>query len=178
VRTIDLPGAVTPTFVAVNPSTNIAVVVDQGDLEGRGWVSIVDLTRNRVNGTVLVGHGPTFVAVNPTTSRAVIANSIDDTIAVVDIASRTLVATIPVGQEPVGVAVDPATNRAMVANTQDNRIMLVDLNTFAVTGVLPLGADGAIAPSDLVWDPVLRVAVTSSASVGDETNNLILIDLP
>jgi YVTN family beta-propeller protein len=178
VRTIDLPGAVTPTFVAVNPSTNIAVVVDQGDLEGRGWVSIVDLTRNRVNGTVLVGHGPTFVAVNPTTSRAVIANSIDDTIAVVDIASRTLVATIPVGQEPVGVAVDPATNRAMVANTQDNRIVLVDLNTFAVTGVLPLGADGAIAPSDLVWDPVLRVAVTSSASVGDETNNLILIDLP
>jgi YVTN family beta-propeller protein len=179
VATIALPGAGSPTFVAVNPATNVAAVVDQGDFSSPGRVYLVDLGRRRVTGTVTVGVGPTFAAVNPRTNRLVVANAMDDTVSIVDLAGRgALVATIPTGEEPAGIAVDPTTDRAMVTHTRGNQIVLLDLAAPAVGEVLQIGAGGAVAPSDVAWDPASRVAVATTAAVGPSTNNLIVVDLP
>ncbi|MBI4592967.1 MAG: YncE family protein, partial [Candidatus Rokubacteria bacterium] len=172
-------GAQNPTFVTVNPATNAAVVVDQGDFTTPGRLFLIDLTRGRVISTVTVGVGPSFVAVNPATNRAVVSNSFSDTVSIVDLGGRgAVLATIPVGQEPTGVAIDPATNQAMVAHTQNNQIMFIDLGTFRVATVLQLGADGAVAPSDLAWDAAAKTAIATNATIGAFTNNLMILTLP
>lgn len=179
VATIPLRGAESPAFVAVNPATSVAAVVDQGDFSSPGRVYLVDIARGRVTGTVSVGVGPTFAAVNPRTNRLVVANALDDTVSIVDLAGRgALVATVPTGEEPAGIAVDPATDRAMVSHTRGNQIVLLDLAAPAVGDVLQIGTGGAVAPSDVAWDPASRVAVATSAAVGPSTNNLIIVDLP
>lgn len=169
---ISLGAVEAAAFVAVNPVTNVAAVVDQVEV-GRGYLLLVNLSTGQVTARIRVGNTPSSVAINPVTNRAVVTNQDDDTISIVNLATRRVVATVPVGQFPAGVAIDPATNRALIANILNNQVTAVNLFSLA-TVTLQLGLDGASAPFDIAWDPAAEVALTTSLI----NNNAIIIGLP
>ncbi len=169
---ISLGTVETAAFVAVNPATNVAAVVDQVSV-GRGFLLLVNLSTGQVTDRIRVGQNPSAVAINPTTNMAVVANQDDDTISIVNLSTRRVVATAPVGQSPAGVMIDTATNRALISNFLNNQVTAINLSTLQ-TVTLQLGLDGAVAPLDIAWDPAAEVALTTSLI----NNNAIIIGLP
>ncbi|HEX6575518.1 MAG TPA: beta-propeller fold lactonase family protein, partial [Gemmatimonadaceae bacterium] len=68
-------------------------------------VSIVDLSRGTVSGTIRVGRRPWGIALSRDGKRLYTANGLSNDVSVIDIASRKVIATIKVGGRPWGVAV-------------------------------------------------------------------------
>lgn len=169
---ISLGTVETAAFVAVNPVTNVAAVVDQVSV-GRGYLLLVNLSTGQVTGRIRVGNNPSAVAINPVTNMAVVTNQDDDTISIVNLGTRRVVATVPVGQSPAGVVIDPATNRALISNFLNNQVTAVNLSSLDVV-TIQLGLDGASAPLGIAWDPAAEVALTTSLIY----NNAIIIGLP
>jgi YVTN family beta-propeller protein len=175
--TFPLPGSTeSPVAIAVNPVTNVAVVLDQRDSEltGNSAVLLVDLVSGATE-EIEVQLGASSVAVNSVTNRAVVTNQESNTASIVDLALRRRTADVPVGHQPSGVAIDPAANQALVANIQNNEITAIDLTTLA-TEALFMGVLGAELPVDIQWLPnaVRGVAVCGTLIGG----NVVVLGIP
>lgn len=166
VSTIRIPGGQTLLTVAVNPTTNQAVVVDHGD--PRTVLRRVDLATGTVSAPLDVGDSPAVVAVNPATNVAVVAMQDENRIVLVDLATLTITATLAAGEAPSGVAVDPATNRALVSNADNNEITVVNLATRTVAARWILPATGVEGPHAIVWLPDPTLGVASLGSLDSE----------
>jgi DNA-binding beta-propeller fold protein YncE len=129
VTTASFPlGGTSPSSIAVNTATGVAVVANKGSND----LTLLDLTVSPPalipGGRIPVGKGPTGVAVDNVRNVAVVANNTDKTISVVNLATRamTTVATqIPAA--PYSVAVNPITGIALIAYQNTNIGALVDL---------------------------------------------------
>jgi DNA-binding beta-propeller fold protein YncE len=150
-------GGTSPSSIAVNTATGVAVVANKGSND----LTLVDLTVSPPalvpGGRIPVGVGPTGVAVDNVRNVAVVANNTDKTISVVNLATRavTTVATqIPAA--PYSVGVNPITGIALIAYQSTNIGALVDLTQTppvfvgAVTLTTGLAPNVSVMPS-LNW---------------------------
>jgi YVTN family beta-propeller protein len=159
-----------PFGVAVNPTTNQAVVTNVGDLT----LSVIDLgTKQLVRTIPLAGAtNPTYVAVNPSTNLAVVVDQdfVGASSAIlVDVASGQVLRTLRVGVGATLPAVDPGLDEALVANSLDDSLALIDLGRRRVDRTIPVGQ----LPQGVAID-----AGAHRAMVADTTSNDILfVDL-
>ena len=121
-----IPVGTTPQGVAINVSTGIAVVANNGN----DTVSLVDLNAQKVVGTVALpaGSRPIGVAVSTLRNRAVVSNNTGGSISVIDLAAKSVVVTLPTGgNNPLGVAISEVAGLAIVANQGSNNVAIVAL---------------------------------------------------
>lgn len=180
-----------PSAVAVNKATGIAVVANTGS----NSVSLVNLNTLAV-ASVPVGPSPTGVAVDDILNLALVVNSGTgaggDSVSVVNLATATLTATVslsgytplpaPTGQPiaPFSIGINPLTHRAIVVNTFTNTSTIIDLVN-ANPGATPpcgtppcvLGTVGGSATPistgqspQVAIDPRLNWAIVSPGGVG------------
>ncbi len=168
-----LPPCALPIGVAVNPTTNRAVVANTGD-----WtLSVVDLAALATVGPPVdltaLGpvENPAFVAVNPQTNVAAVLDqgapeydpealvpNENGFLLLVNLATGQVTNRIQVGRNPSAIAINPVTNVAVVANQDDDTVSVVNLASGLVMATLPVGQDAA----GVAIDPVTNVALVSS----------------
>jgi uncharacterized protein (TIGR03437 family) len=111
-----------------------AVVVNQDN----DTVSIVDLSSQTVQKTLIVGRGPEGVAVDSSTGRAYVTNEDDGTVSVIDLTALAVINTFTLGASvrPEAIAVAPGTSTAFItvpAAGPDGQVIMLNLTTGAQT---------------------------------------------
>ena len=132
-----------PSDVAVNPATGIAVVANTGSNN----INLIDLTASTpaVKATICTAavgavptgtpaacpsSGPTSVSVDYVRNIALVVNAASKTIAVVDLNTQAVTDVLPVLQDtPQAVGINPVSGRALVAMQKTNYGVLVDVTT-------------------------------------------------
>jgi len=159
-----------PRGIAINPATDIAVVVN----EKSDSVSIVDLNTQSVILTIPVGKKPKGVAIDTGLNLVIVGGSHDNTISIIDLNNYQIISTIPVGKEPEGIAVNPdpessSGHIALVANHKDNAVSVIDLLSYTTITTIPVGKE----PKDVAIVPDLNLALV----VNEKDYNISVIDL-
>ena len=154
-----------PGGVAINPVTNIAVVVNMQ----AGSVSIVDLDTQAVLSSIPVGWVPKETAIDTALNQAVISNNHDNTISIIDLNSHQVITTLPVGKGPEGIAVNPFTHLALTANRKDNSVSVIDLTTYRIVRTISTGKE----PVNIAIDPEFNLALI----VNEKDYTVSVIDL-
>jgi DNA-binding beta-propeller fold protein YncE len=112
-----------PVAVALNDTTGIAVVVDQG----LNALDLLDPAFASVASQVAVGTTPTSVAVDGLRNIALVTDTGSNDLAVVDLSAPALAATLPcVGSAPVAVGVDEVHGRALVVDQGGSAAFVLD----------------------------------------------------
>jgi DNA-binding beta-propeller fold protein YncE len=179
-----IPVATTPSAVAVNPATGIALVASNGATPGT--LSLIDLTSNAVTSTIPVGNKPTSIAVDSILDEALVVNNLDNTLSIVDLAGGVVSATVtlPSTATAYSVGVNSLTHRALVANQSTNAATIIDLTTSPPSVLCVLGGTNStnsctlggvsqsvstgIAPAVAI-EPSLNWAVVTPGSAGTIT---------
>ncbi|WP_328222541.1 beta-N-acetylglucosaminidase domain-containing protein [Streptomyces sp. NBC_00104] len=133
-------------------STDIAVGNNPGDVvvsadgrtayaanQGSDSVSVIDVARGTVTGTVAVGRVPAGLAVTPDGGTLWVANYTDGTVQPVDTGTLKAGATVTVGSGPENMAITPDGRTLYVANIHDNTVTPVDLDTRKAGAAIPVG---------------------------------------
>ena len=182
-----VPASSAPSDVAINPSTGIAVVANQGsnditliDLKGANDTPTNPPTATFIANicTAAVGavptgtpaacpsSGPTSVSVDYVRNIALVVNSATKTIAVVDLNTQAVTSVLPALQDtPQAVAINPVTGRALVAMQKTNYGVLVDVTTNPPTyaGIVSIST----GPNPRVAvEPHLNWAVSTPGGLG------------
>ncbi|MBI3404038.1 MAG: hypothetical protein HY046_01095 [Acidobacteria bacterium] len=173
-------GGTTPSSVAINTTTGIAVVANKGS----GTISRIDLNTNSLVGAPIQVGGsatssPTGVSVDNIRNLAVVANNGTNSISFVDLAAGTVTSTIPsptlpgfgTPLKPISVGVNPLTGLALVANASTNTATILDLNTRTVLGTAVNVSTGA--NPEVAVDPRLNWGVITPGGAGA----LTIVDL-
>ncbi|QLY32158.1 YncE family protein [Nocardia huaxiensis] len=132
----------------LDPAAHTLYVLDTV-FEGRkakgAVVSIVDLTANKVAGTIALPDLPRDIALDPgTRTLYAVTGEYDNpdagAVIVVDVAARKITATIPTGQNAWKVAVDEKSHTAYILNCVRNCIDDPSADRPSTLSVLPSGA--------------------------------------
>jgi len=177
-----------PSDVAVNPATGMAVVANTGSNN----ISLIDLT---VGTPTVVANictiaenvtppcptstpsGPTSVSVDYVRNIAVVVNSTSKTIAVVDLSTRAVTSVFPVNPVPTAVAdtpgaigINPVTGRALIAMQRSNSGsgagygVLMDMTpTPHIAGVVSIGTG---QKTRIAVEPHLNWAIATPGGLG------------
>lgn len=136
-----------PAHVAMDPEGSTAYTADQFG----STMSVVDVSRGVLAGTVPLSDGGFNLLVSPSGSRVYVTTA-SGTLHVVDAAALRVLATLPVGAEANGLAYDAARNVVYVSSISAGTITTVDAatntarRTYSVGGGpqrIALSADGA-----------------------------------
>ena len=132
--TTAVPVGSAPSWVAVNPVTNRAYVVNAYD----STISVVDGATRTVVGSIPVPYvGASAIALNPVTDKIYVAASDENELIVIDgVTNETTV--VPVGNYPSSIAVNPVTNKIYVVNEDAGTVSILDGDTNAVTSTLDI----------------------------------------
>jgi DNA-binding beta-propeller fold protein YncE len=185
VATVPLPAALSPSDVAINLATGIAVVANAGSND----VTLIDLkTSAVVPGAVSIctaavgavapcpSSGPKSVAVDYVRNIALVVNATSQTIAVIDL-SKMAVASVtqPLQDIPVAVGINPCANpnpnvstcqgRALVTMQNKPYGLLLDLTKTppAILGPVTISTG---ANSRVAVDPQLNWAIATPGGLG------------
>ncbi|MGH9680814.1 MAG: YncE family protein, partial [Candidatus Acidiferrales bacterium] len=172
---------ISPSDVAINPATGIAVVANTGSDN----VSLIDLTAPSptVVATICTGAvgavapcpvaGPTSVSVDYVRNIAVVANTAAKTIAVVDLGTRSVTYVSPaLLDSPGAVGINPVTGRALVAMQTRNYGIVMDLTQTPPVFVWPVSISTG-NKTRVAVEPNLNWAVATPGGVG----SLGIVDL-
>ena len=163
-----------PSDVAINPATGLAVVVNTGSNN----VNLIDLTAPTPTVvaticTAAVGavapcptSGPTSVSVDYVRNIALVVNTATKTVAIVDLNSKSVsFVTPPLQDAPGAVGINPVTGRALVAMQVKNYGILMDVTqsppAFVGTVTISTGANTRVAV-----EPHLNWAIATPGGVG------------
>jgi YVTN family beta-propeller protein len=124
-----------PAHVVTDIGGRRAFVTNAGD----DTVSVVDLAKMTVIGTVATGRYPHGLRVSPDGGEAYVANVQGGSLSVVDTSSLTEVARILVGATPVQVGFTPDGSRVYVSLRDENRIAVVATGSQALIGTVDVG---------------------------------------
>lgn len=142
--TTAVPVGIGPAWVAVNPVTNMAYVVNAYDNK----VSVVDGSTRTVVASISVPYldGASAIAVNPVTDKIYVAAGDANQVIVIDGATDETT-VVPVGGYPISLVVNPVTNKTYVVNENGGTISILDGATSAVTATLsiPVGVSQIVA---------------------------------
>jgi YVTN family beta-propeller protein len=150
-----------PSGVAVNTATGIAVVVNRGSNN----FHLIDLATNTVSGPFAAGTAPTGVAVDNLRDLAYIANNGSNDVTVVNASTGALVTTITgFGSfKPVAIGVNPISGIGIVTLESSNAAALIDLTTNTIVSVATV-SNGA--GPQVAIDSRLNWAVLTPAGAG------------
>jgi YVTN family beta-propeller protein len=125
-----LPAGKHPAHVVADTSGKRAFVTSSED----NAVTVVDLTRRAVIGTVATGGAPHGLRPSPDGRELYVANVADNSVSVVDTATLKEVARIPVGKAPVQVAFTRDGRQVYVSLRDENRVAVIDSAALRVIG--------------------------------------------
>ncbi|MGC1933310.1 MAG: hypothetical protein WA667_30420 [Candidatus Nitrosopolaris sp.] len=110
-----------PGDVAVNPKTNIMVIVINGS------------TNTEVTNITDVNMSLGYISVNPNTDKVYVSSPSTNTVSVIDGKTDRIVKTINLDPGLSLIAVDPITNIVYVTNYQSRIVYVIDGKTDSVT---------------------------------------------
>jgi DNA-binding beta-propeller fold protein YncE len=174
VPAVILPVGSSPSDVAINPATGLAIIANTGT----DSVSFIDLTASSpVLGaticTAAVGavapcpsSGPNSVAVDYARNIALVVNTVSQSIAVIDL-SKMAVASVtqPLQDIPVAVGINPISGRALVTIKNKPYGLLLDL-TMTPPAILGPVSISTGANSRVAVDPQLNWAIATPGGIG------------
>jgi len=120
-----LPVGANPTGVTVNPKRNEVYVVNTGDGQGNGSVSVIDAEKNAVVATIPVHRKPYFLDVSPSGDVAYVANSGSNSVSILDLKARREVATVATGEAPGLARVAPDGKSLVLTNRGGNSVSIL-----------------------------------------------------
>jgi len=169
-----IPVGTSPSDVAINPSTGMAVVTNLGS----NSVSLINLTTSSATPiaticTASVGaaapcpsSGPSSVAVDYVRNIALVVNSATKTVAIIDLNNRAVSYVTPPFQDtPGAVGINPVTGRALVAMQQQAYGVLMDVthNPPAMVGVVTISTG---PKTRVAVEPHLNWAIATPGGAG------------
>jgi YVTN family beta-propeller protein len=126
-----------PSWVAVNPVTNMAYVINAYDTK----VSVVDGNSKTVVASIPTPYlGTSAIAVNPVTNKIYVAVGNSNEVIVIDGATNGTT-VVPVGTYPMSIAVNPVTNKIYIVNEGSGTLSILDGSADTITSTLsiPIG---------------------------------------
>lgn len=110
---------------------------------GRGSLSIIDISSNRVLGKVETGGFPYAIAVRPSGDgeKVYITSERDGSVTVIDPIAKRRLKEIPTGDHPIALVLDPKQDRLYVANSGSDTVSVIDPRTDDVVATIPLRPD-------------------------------------
>jgi len=121
----------TPQQIAVDESSNMIYVVNQGD----GTVSLVNGSHcqgtdvsgcNQAWPSIAVGASPQALGFNPNNHTLYVTNTNDNTVSVINTISQNVVATFPAGAAPRAVGIVFDRNTVFIGNRDDLTVSIID----------------------------------------------------
>ncbi len=172
-----------PSDVAINPATGLAVVANTG----ANTISFIDLNSSstKPSGTICTASvgaltssctpsAPTSVAIDYVRNIALVVNSTPQTIAVVDLNAKSVTSIIPLFttapsdaalHPPVAVGINPVTGRALVTIQTRAFGVLLDLTQTPPKVLGPVTISTG-ANSRVAVEPHLNWAITTPGGLG------------
>jgi YVTN family beta-propeller protein/VCBS repeat-containing protein len=140
-----------PEGVAVTPNGSTVYVVNNGDPETGGSVSVIDTATNTVIKTIPVGQLPITLAINPNGYFVYVDNTGSQTVSVIFTPTNTVAVTIPVTVSG-GIAISPTGSPLYVPSEFSESVTEINTATNTVVGTIPIATgddplDVAINPS-------------------------------
>ncbi|MFJ3667056.1 beta-N-acetylglucosaminidase domain-containing protein [Streptomyces sp. NPDC090106] len=145
-------GSVSSIDLATRTTTDIAVGANPGDVvvsgdgrtayaanQGSNTVSVIDVAKSTVTGTLPVGKVPAGLALTPDGTTLWVANYSDGTVQSIDTSTLRTGTPIPVGSGPENMAITPDGATLYVADIHDNTVSPVDLTTQRAGTPIPVG---------------------------------------
>jgi YVTN family beta-propeller protein len=118
-----------PTGVAANPKRNEIYVVNSGNGQANGSVSVIDAEKNAVVATIPVHKHPHFVDVAPSGDLAYVANAGSNSVSVLDLKTRREVAVAGTGESPGVARISPDGKSLVVTNRIGNSVSIFQTNS-------------------------------------------------
>jgi uncharacterized protein (TIGR03437 family) len=154
-----------PVGVAVNASTNVAVVANSLG-NSISLVDMVGLKEIAVVDGIPTATGLQSVAVDSELNLAVVASSSQNSVFIVDLAAKSIRKVIPVEQLPSGVAIELKTHTAVVSNQNSNSLTLIDLkNLVVIDTVTNIPSPQAVAISPATRSALVTTGVNATLQV-------------
>jgi YVTN family beta-propeller protein len=138
---------------------------------GSDAVSVVDLGRNVVAGTIGTGRYPHGLRMSPDGREVYVANVQDGSLSVIDAESLTEAARIPVGNTPVQVGFTPDGSRVYVSLRDENRVAVVDTASRTVIGMIEVGRN----PIQVHATPDGRFVYVANQGTDDEPADTVSV---
>jgi len=117
-----------PTGVTANPRRNEVYVVNSGNGQTNGSVSVIDAEKNAVVATIPVHKHPYFLDVSPSGELAYVANAGSNSVSVLDLKTRREVAVAGTGESPGLARISPDGKTLVVTNRVGNSVSLFEAN--------------------------------------------------
>ncbi|WP_263359346.1 beta-propeller fold lactonase family protein [Acidicapsa ligni] len=131
-----------PTGVAANPKRNEIYVVNTGNGQSNGSVSVIDAEKNAVAATIPVRKAPYFIDIDAKRDLAYVANSGSNSVSVIDLKMHRETAVIGVGEGPGLARLSPDGKSLVVTNRTGNSVSVLDTSTNRLRAVIE-GCPGA-----------------------------------
>ncbi len=174
--TVQLPAGSSPSDVAINLATGLAVIANTGT----DSVSFIEITTNSpVLGTTVctaaIGvatppcptpSGPLSVAVDDIRNIALVVNATSKTIAVVDLNTKAVTSvTQPLQDTPAAVGINPVSGRALVAMKNQPYGLILDLTQTppAILGPVTISTG---ANTHVAVEPHMNWAIATPGGLG------------
>ena len=113
-----------PTGVTANPRRNEVYVVNSGNGQGNGSISVIDTEKNAVVATIPVHRQPYFLDVDADGELAYVANSGSNSVSVIDLKARREVAVAGTGEGPGLARISPDGKTLVVTNRVGNSVSI------------------------------------------------------
>ena len=115
-----------PSGVTANPKRNEVYVVNSGNGQVNGSISVIDAEKNAVVATIPVHKQPYFLDVAPSGDLAYVANSGSNSVSILDLKTRREVAVLGTGEAPGLARISPDGNSLVVSNRIGNSVSIFD----------------------------------------------------
>ncbi len=113
-----------PTGATANPVRNEVYVVNTGDANGNGSVSVIDTATNSIAATIPVHRQPYFISVDSKGERGYVANSGSNDVSVLDLVHHSVLGVIGAGERPGLAKISPDGRSLAVSNRGSGSISL------------------------------------------------------
>ncbi len=142
-----------PTGATANPVRNEVYVVNTGDPDGNGSVSVIDTATNTITATIPVHRQPYFISVDSKGERGYVANSGSNDVSVLDLVQHTVIGVIGAGEKPGLAKISPDGRSLAVSNRGSGSISLFAVATKGLP-TLRASFDGCPGATDLAIIPL------------------------
>lgn len=115
-----------PVAVLPNPTNNEIYVVNSGNPNSNGSVSVINAEKNQVVATIPVHRQPVAIAINAAGTLAYVANSASNSVSILDLKLHKELAVIGVGEEPTALALSPDDKTLVVANAHAGSVTILN----------------------------------------------------
>ena len=132
-----------PVAVVASPTRNEVYVLNSGNAQGYGSVSVLDAEKNAVVATIAVRRMPMSLDVDTEGGYAYVSNTGSNSVSVIDLKARREVAVIGTGEGPEMARISADGKSLVVTNREGHSVSIVDPATRQIRKVFE-GCAGAL----------------------------------